>query len=105
MLIYSILMFAVSILFFIFSALIYRGNTKLIHDYHQTKVTDKQAYAKAFGKALLCCGFAPLISGIVALFGNSSKTVIVSVAVLIAGLVIGFIQILRVQNKYNNGLF
>ena len=105
MLAYSILMFAVVVLLFVFGVLIHRGNTKLIHDYHQTRVTDKQAYGKAFGKALIVFGAAPLASGIVALFGTSGKIAAISVAVLIVGIAIGFSLILKVQKKYNKGLF
>ena len=43
MLLYSILMFAVSALLIVFSILIYRGKTNLIHSYHQTKVKDFSA--------------------------------------------------------------
>ena len=45
MLLYSIIMFLVAAIFTVLSIAIYRGKTDLIHDYHQTKVTDKAAYA------------------------------------------------------------
>ena len=51
MLVYSIIMFLVAALFTVFGISIYKGKTDLIHDYHQTKVTDKSAYGKDFGKA------------------------------------------------------
>lgn len=52
MIIYSVLMFAAGALFFGLAAAIYRGNTHLIHDYHQThiKETDKKDYGKSFSK-------------------------------------------------------
>jgi hypothetical protein len=55
---------------------IYKGKTDLIHDYHQTKVTDKAAYGRAFGRATL-----------------------------FVGLFIGIAMIIAVQIKYNKGIF
>lgn len=108
MLPYSILMFAVSILLIVFSILIYRGKTDLIHSYHQEKVKDKVSYGRAFGKALFVVALAPFASGVIALFANSNISnllVITAVLVLIFGFVLGSCCILAVQRKYNKGLF
>ncbi len=105
MLAYSILMFAVSALFIAVSIRIYRGKTNFIHSYHQTKVKDKAAYGKAFGTALFVFALAPLISGMIGLFGDSNLHVITAVLVLIAGFIPGFCLMLAVQRKHNNGLF
>ena len=105
MLIYSIIMLPVSILLITFSILIYKGNTGLIHDYHQTKVTDKKAYGKAFGKALAVVGLAPLLSGLIGFLGDSKQIAVIAVAVLIAFLCIGIVCICTVQKKYNGGIF
>ena len=105
MLPYSILMFMISLAFIILSILIYKGNTSLIHSYHQTKVKDKAAYGKAFGKALFVVAVAPFTSGIVGLLGDSQTIAIIAVLVLIVGIVVGFSCISAVQKKYNKGLF
>lgn len=105
MLLYSIIMFVVGLLFVGLSIAIYKGKTNLIHDYHQTNVTDKAAYGKAFGKAMLVIAIAMLFSGIVSLLDDSEITAIIAVAVLIIGLIIGFVCIAAVQKKYNNGIF
>ena len=102
MLLYSIIMFPVATLFTVLGIAIYRGKTDLIHDYHQTRVTDKSAYGKAFGKAMLVIAAVMLLSGIIGLFEN---LVILAVVILIIGLVIGMGCIVAVQRKYNNGLF
>ena len=102
MLLYSIIMFLVATLFTVLGIAIYRGKTDLIHDYHQTRVTDKSAYGKAFGKAMLVIAAVMLLSGIIGLFEN---LVILAVVILIIGLVIGMGCIVAVQRKYNNGLF
>ena len=102
MLVYSIIMFLVSALFTVLGIAIYKGKTDLIHDYRQTKVTDKSAYGKAFGKAMLVIAIIMLLSGIIGLFENLT---ILAVAILIIGLVIGIGFIVVVQKKYNKGVF
>lgn len=102
MLIYCIIMFIMSAAFTGVSIAIYKGNTDLIHAYHQTKVTDKAAYARAFGKALLVIAAALLLSGIVSLL---EELTVLAVALLLAGLCIGTGCIIAVQRKYNNGVF
>ena len=102
MLVYSIIMFLVSALFTVLGIAIYKGKTDLIHDYHQTKVTDKSAYGKAFGKAMLLIATVMLLSGVIGLF---EKLLILAVAILIIGFVLGMGCIVAVQKKYNKGVF
>ena len=102
MLLYSIIMFLVAALFTVLGVAIYKGKTDLIHDYHQTKVTDKSAYGKAFGKAMLLIATVMLLSGIIGLF---EKLLILAVAILIIGFVLGIGCIVAVQKKYNKGVF
>ena len=87
------------------SVAIYRGKTDLIHDYHQTNVTDKAAYGRAFGKALLAVSSSILLSGIIGLFGTSEAIARIAVAVLFGGLIVGIAWILAVLKKYNDGIF
>ena len=102
MFLYSIIMFLVAVLFTVLGIAIYKGKTDLIHDYHQTKVTDKSAYGKAFGKAMLLIATVMLLSGIIGLF---EKLLILAVAILIIGFVLGIGCIVAVQKKYNKGVF
>ena len=102
MFVYSIIMFSAAVIFVGMSIAIYRGKTDLIHDYHQTKVTDKSAYGKAFGKAMFVIAAALLLSGIIGLFDNFAM---IAVAVLITGLAVGIGCIVAVQIKYNKGVF
>ena len=87
------------------SMAIYQGKTDLIHDYHQTKVTDKAAYGKAFGKAMFAMSAALLLSGIISLFGASDRIAMIAVAILFVGLFIGISWMVGVQIKYNKGVF
>ena len=105
MVLYSIVMFLAAVPMIKISMAIYHGKTSLIHDYHQTKVTDKAAYGKAFGKAMLVVSMALLLSGTIGLFGDSEVIATISVAVLFIGLFIGILWIVAVQIKYNKGVF
>ena len=102
MLVYSIIMFTVAVIFAGVGIAIYRGKTDLIHDYHQTKVTDKSAYGKAFGKAMFIIAIALLFSGIISLLDNLA---VLAVVVLMIGLCVGVGCIVAVQKKYNKGVF
>ena len=105
MVLYSIIMFLTAVPMIIMSIAIYQGKTSLIHDYHQTKVTDKAAYGKAFGKAMLVVSTALLLSGIIGLFGDTETIATIAITVLFVGLFIGIVWIVVVQMKYNKGVF
>ena len=105
MVLYSIIIFLAAVPIIKVSIAIYQGKTSLIHDYHQTKVADKAAYGKAFGKAMFVVSISLLLSGIIGLFGDSESIAMISVAVLFIGLFIGIAWIVAVQKKYNRGIF
>ena len=103
MILYAIIMFVVAAIFGIVAGQIYQGKTDLIHDYHQTKVKDKAGYGKAFGKAMAVIAVAMALSGVVSLFGETASKI--AVVVLAVGLIAGIVAIIRVQKKYNGGMF
>ncbi|NBI65519.1 hypothetical protein D1646_01600 [Pseudoflavonifractor sp. 60] len=105
MIIYSVLMFAAAVLFVVLAAVIYKGNTSLIHAYHQTHVSeaDRSAYGKSFSKGLFVLAASLILSGIVALLGESPSVATAAVSVLFLGMAISFAVIARVQKKYNGG--
>ena len=105
MVLYSIIMFLIAVPMIIMSIAIYQGKTSLIHDYHQTKVTDKAAYGKAFGKGMFVVSAALLLSGIIGLFDDTEIMATIALAVLFVGLFIGIAWIVAVQKKYNKGVF
>lgn len=99
--IFSLILFLTSILFIILGISIYKGNIGLIHSYHQENVTDKIGYGKAMGKSLILFSLPLIISGTIAFFTESLLPVII----LIVGMILGFIPIVKTQNKYNGGIF
>ena len=104
---FSVLMFVFAALFLVLGILIQKGNTKLIHDYHQTRVKeeDKRAYGKAFAKAMYSIVLTLVLSGVVALFGETKTIVTISITILFVGLIASFVLIVKVQKKYNGGMF
>lgn len=105
MVVYSMILFAAAALFFGLAAAIYRGNTNLIHSYHQTHVkeADKKQYGRSFSKGLSVLAVSMVLSGIIALFGETVPVVAASVGVLLAGMVIAFLVVAKVQKKFNGG--
>ena len=103
MVIYSIILFAIAALFLALGTSVYRGNTKLIHDYHQTKVqeTERLEYGRAFAAGLFALCATLLISGTAALLNQKS----VSLAILFLGLILSIVILIKVQRKYNGGIF
>ena len=107
MIIYSIIIFLTAILFLTIGIAVYRGNTKLIHDYHQTNIKEsqRQEYGRAFAKGMFAICTTLLISGIAALFGKDGWGIAASYIVLAAGLIVSIMMLVKVQKKYNGGLF
>ena len=107
MIAYSIILFATAVLFLALGIAVYKGNTKLIHDYHQRNVreSERTEYGRAFSKGMFAICATLIISGIIALFGKTDPIAAVSLIVLFAGLIVSGILIVKVQKKYNGGLF
>ena len=88
MLVYSIIMFAAAVLILAVGVSIHRGNTRLIHDYHQKNVGEAERgnYGRAFAKGLFALGAGLLLSGVIALFGERGARA--SLAALFAGIAV-----------------
>ncbi len=106
MIAYSIFMSVIAVFFLIVGIAIFKGNTKLIHDYHQTHVkeSERREYGRAFAKGMYAISATLIISSIVALFGKEGPVVAASMIVLFAGLVVSIVILVKVQKKYNGGL-
>lgn len=103
MIAYSIIMFVVAALFLVLGVAVYRGNTKLIHDYHQAnvKATEREEYGRAFAMGMFALCVTLLASGILALLDRGS----VSLLVFFSGLIVSIAVFVRAQKKYNGGIF
>ena len=107
MLVYSLILFAVAALFFVIGIRIYRGDTGLIHDYHQGNVrdSDRRAYGRAFSAGIFTLGGSLFLSGLIALFGDGGATQAASLTVLFGGIAASIVLLVRAQKKYNGGMF
>ena len=101
MILFAVIMFATAALLGVLAVQIYKGNTNLIHDYHQKNVTDKAGYGKAFGKVMGVIAGAFALSGLFALV----YWMTISMVALFGGLAVGIVLLLKVQKRYNGGLF
>ena len=107
MIVYAVILFAVAVLCLFLGLAIYKGNTKLIHDYHQTNVGESQRreYGRAFAKGVFAICATLLISGGIALFGEEGSLMAASLVILFVGLTVSIMLLARAQKKYNGGLF
>ena len=93
-----------SVLFFYLGFLIWKKERiNLIHDYHYTKVKekDKKAYTSIMGKAMIIMGIGMILSGIMCMVIYSAKCGIVFGISFILGLG----MMIYAQIKYNHGIF
>lgn len=105
MIVYSIIMFAVSIAIIVFAILISKGNTNLINCYHEDKTPDKLVYCKKISQALWTLATVLVVSGVTGLLGETDSTALAAVGVLIVGIICGLSRLLYVQKKYGGGVF
>ena len=101
MLIYALILFAVSILFVGIGIALFRGKTDLIMEHHQTRVTDKTAYARAFSVPMFIIADSMALAGILAL----PDMAWISVGVLLSGLTVSIVWIIGIQMKHDKSIF
>ena len=105
MIAYAVIMLLVALLFGVVAMQIGKGKVELIHDYHRKHVTDIAGYGKAIGRVLgIMAGTMALSSGI-ALLGESAGIVWSAIAVLGSGFALSIVCFVRVQKRYNGGVF
>ena len=103
MIIYSIILIIVAIVLAVIAIRINKGQTDLIINYHQSRVKpeEKLRYARDFSKGIFCLSGTMLIAGITVLITK----VLIADIILVAGIIISVVILVRVQNRYNKGVF
>ena len=101
MLIFALILFAVSVPFGIIGITLLRGRSDLIMEHHQTRVTDKTAYAKAFSVPMFIIAGSMVLAGLLALAGFA----VWSMGALLGGLTVAIVWIICVHVKYDRGIF
>lgn len=86
---YSILMFCFSACLFLYAGLLaLTRDVGLVPKTYAAKIKNKKEYAKGIAKVVALTALAPLISGVVALFGDMDRMVLPALLVLIAGFIV-----------------
>ena len=97
---YSYLMFLLAAGMAIYAALVRADRYDLIPKNWAANPKDKKAYAKEFSNVLFLTACAPLLSGIVGLFGSSGLNIGIAAAVLI----VSFILLMKTGIERMNSL-
>lgn len=99
MVLYAVILFAVSALLGVLGLRIWRGELSLIHDYHLTNLReeDKPAYGRGMALGLWLMGAGFVGSGVASLV----EALTLSLVLLGAGIAASLICLVRVQRKYN----
>lgn len=105
----NILIFAVgaviAVLFLIVGIAIRKGHVSLIHAYHYKNVTDFDGYTREMGNAVIYMSIPISVNAFLNLFAHIKAMGIIGGVLLIAGLILCFVYIFKIQVKYNGGLF
>ena len=102
---YSVVLFiiATTILFWGFS--LYRGNLSSLRPNSYRRVKDKVAYGKAMGKAVFVMGVPQVLAGVIALLGEITVVVILTVVISVGGFLAGLFCMLKVEDRCINQEF
>lgn len=97
---YSILTIIFAVCLFLYAGLLFiLKDVDLIPKSHMSKITDKKLYAKRFALLIAMIAVAPLLSGIIALFGKIEIMIIPALIVLVGGFIAALIIGIRFMPK------
>ena len=105
MILYAILLVFFGAMMIIGGLRVYFTGIEYIYDYYTADVTDTAAYGRANGLALMIFALPTLICGVLQLILRTNLMVYISLAVLVIALFVSFYFFLRIQKKYNGGMF
>ena len=96
---YASVLFVLGAVLLISGSLLYKGKLNSMRANHRRMVKDKASYGKAMGKALFVMSFSQILAGVIALFGESTVFVLITVVVSLAGMILGIYCLIKVQEK------
>ena len=105
MIVYATILFVLASVLLISGSLLYKGKLNSMRASDQRMVKDKASYEKAMGKALFVTSFSQILAGVIALFGESTAFVLITVVVSFAGMILGIYCLIKVQENILNGEF
>lgn len=102
---YSVLLFIVAMMILLWGFLLYKGKLSSLRPKSYKRVKDKMAYGKAMGKAVFVMGFPQVLAGIIALLGEITVVVILTVVISVGGFLAGLFCMLKVEDRCINQEF
>ena len=102
---YSVVLFIIATIILFWGFSLYRGNLSSLRPNSYRRVKDKVAYGKAMGKAVFVMGVPQVLAGIIALFGEKTVAVILTVVISFGGFLAGLFCMLKVEDRRINQKF
>ena len=102
---YSVVLFIIATIILFWGFSLYRGNLSSLRPNSYRRVKDKVAYGKAMGKAVFVMGVPQVLAGIIALFGEKTVAVILTVVISFGGFLAGLFGMLKVEDRRINQKF
>ena len=87
-----------------------RGNISSLHSYHRSRVSeeDRIPFGKQVGLGIIIVGIGIIVFSVlssVTLYTENDIFILVGTAILIIGIILGFVISFRAMIKYNKGIF
>ena len=102
MIVYAAILFVLAVTLFIWGCSLYSGNLNSMRANHQRMVKNKVAYGKAAGKALFTMAISQALAGVIALLGEETPYIILTIIVSFIGLILGICCVNKVREELIN---
>lgn len=101
----SVVLFIIAMIILLWGFSLYKGNLSSLRPASYKRVKDKVAYGKAMGKAVFVMGVPQVLAGVIALLGEITVVVILTVVISIGGFLAGLFCMLKVEDRRINQEF
>ena len=102
---YSVVLFIIAMIILLWGFSLYKGNLSSLRPASYKRVKDKVAYGKAMGKAVFVMGVPQVLAGVIALLGEITVVVILTVVISVGGFLAGLFCMLKVEDRRINQEF
>ena len=102
---YSVVLFIIAMIILLWGFSLYKGNLSSLRPASYKRVKDKVAYGKAMGKAVFAMGVPQVLAGVIALLGETTVVVILTVVISVGGFLAGLFSMLKVEDRRINQEF
>ena len=102
---YSVVLFIIAMIILLWGFSLYKGNLSSLRPESYKRVKDKVAYGKAMGKAVFVMGVPQVLAGVIALLGEITVVVILTVVISVGGFLAGLFCMLKVEDRRINQEF